>query len=131
MMSKKHVLIVDDYQPNTVLVRSFLEEIGCTFSIAKDGEDAIRQTEEQRFDLILMDVQMPVMDGLKATRIIREREKEQKIRRNNIIGMTAHALKGDRERCIGVGMDEYLSKPFTAEELQQKVIKLIPMQNPG
>lgn len=124
-----HILVVDDYAPNILLVTSLLDEIGCTFSIAKNGEDALRQTEEQKFDLILMDVQMPVMDGLKATRILREREKHQKIRRNNIIGMTAHALKGDRERCLGAGMDEYISKPFTPEDLQQKVRTLVPLQN--
>ncbi len=123
-----HILIVDDYPPNIALVSFLLDEIGCTFSIAENGEDAVRQTENRKFDLILMDVQMPVMDGLKATRIIREREKQRKSGKSNIIGMTAHALKGDRERCFGAGMNEYISKPFTPEELQKKVTRFVAAQ---
>jgi CheY-like chemotaxis protein len=90
---------------------------GHKVKIASDGTEAISAMERDSFDLILMDVQMPGMDGLKATGIIREREKKSGSPAVPIIAMTAHAMKGDRERCLEAGMNDYISKPAKADDL--------------
>jgi CheY-like chemotaxis protein/HPt (histidine-containing phosphotransfer) domain-containing protein len=92
-----------------------LQGRGQLVEIAGDGQEAIRLTEQDRYDVILMDVQMPEMDGLEATAAIRKREDGGS--RVPIIAMTAHAMKGDRERCLAAGMDGYLSKPIDAQEM--------------
>ena len=110
-----------------------LEKQGHSVVVAGDGEKALDLLEEERFDVVLMDVQMPAMDGLEATGVIRARELEvapirngQPARRIPIIAMTAHALKGDRERCIEAGMDDYLSKPIEPEKLYMVLEKWRP-----
>ena len=89
-------------------------------AIAKNGRVALRLLSEQPFDLILMDVQMPEMDGFEATALIRALEKRTG-RHIPIIAMTAHAMAGDRERCLAAGMDGYISKPVTASALLEQV----------
>jgi CheY-like chemotaxis protein len=86
--------------------------------VAANGAEAVRALEKHRFDVVLMDVQMPVMDGYEATRVIREREKETGTH-VPIIAMTAAAMKGDREKCLAVGMDEYISKPIDPQRLYE------------
>ena len=108
------ILLVEDNPANQKLATYILQDRGHRVEIAGDGQEAIHLTERNRYDVILMDVQMPGMNGLEATAAIRQREEGG--RRVPIIAMTAHAMKGDRERCLAAGMDGYLSKPIDAHE---------------
>lgn len=120
------ILLVEDYPPNVLVAGSFLEDFGYTYDVASTGREALEMLQNKEYALVLMDVQMPEMDGFMATSLWRENEKQDKKgRRLPIIGMTAHALKGDRERCIEAGMDEYIAKPFSTEELQTKISALL------
>ena len=112
--TRHNILVAEDNPINQRLVTDILREAGYQITLVDNGEAARDATLTGQYDLVLMDVQMPVMDGLQATREIRNRETD---RHNTIIGLTAHALSGDREKCLEAGMDEYLSKPITAEEL--------------
>jgi CheY-like chemotaxis protein len=108
------ILLVEDNPANQTLAAYILQERGHVVDIAIDGRRGLCMTQETPYDVILMDVQMPGMDGLEATKTIRARENGR--RRVPIIAMTAHAMKGDRERCLAAGMDGYLSKPIDAHE---------------
>ena len=110
------VLLVEDNAVNRTLAQRLLEKRGFTVYIAVDGKQAIAATQSAEFDLILMDIQMPEMDGFEATAEIRKREKLTG-RRTPIIALTAHALKEDRERCLSAGMDAYVTKPIRSAEL--------------
>ena len=109
------ILLAEDNPANQKLATYVLQDRGHVVEIAGDGREAIRLTEQNRYDVILMDVQMPGMDGLEATAAIRKREDGSS--RVPIIAMTAHAMRGDRERCLAAGMDGYLSKPIDAHEM--------------
>ena len=108
------ILLAEDNPANQKLASYILQDRGHLVEIAGDGQEAVRLTEQNRYDVILMDVQMPGMDGLEATAAIRKREDGGK--RVPIIAMTAHAMKGDRDRCLAAGMDGYLSKPIDDHE---------------
>ncbi|MCE5268377.1 MAG: PAS domain S-box protein [Planctomycetaceae bacterium] len=112
---KLRVLLVDDNPANQKVAGYILQDRGHVVHVAEDGQQAVNLTEKERYDAVLMDVQMPDMNGLQATALIRKREEEG--RRMPIIAMTAHALAGDRDRCLDGGMDGYLSKPIDAEEM--------------
>jgi two-component system, sensor histidine kinase and response regulator len=99
-----------------VLAKRLLEKRGHSVVVAVNGREAILALEKQSFDAILMDVQMPVLGGLEASTLIREREKSTGAH-VPIIALTANAMAGDRERCLGAGMDDYLTKPLQAKEL--------------
>ena len=122
---KPCILLVEDYEPNVLVTSMLLEEFGYRCVVARNGSEAIERLAQGGVDLVLMDVQMPTMDGFTATRLWREKEAVEHMKRTPIIGMTAHALQGDRERCEVSGMDEYISKPFDANELQSKVSLLL------
>jgi len=112
------VLVAEDNSVNRTLARRLLEKRGHTVVIAENGRAALDALERDAFDLILMDVQMPVLGGLEAAASIRERERIAGCGvRIPIIALTANAMAGDRERCIESGMDEYLTKPIQAREL--------------
>jgi len=111
-----HILLAEDNAINQLVARRLLEKQGHTLTIAQNGHEALAALERERFDLVLMDVQMPEMDGLETTMAIRERERATS-GHIPIIAMTAHAMQGDRERCIEAGMDDYLSKPLNREKL--------------
>ncbi|MGE9296510.1 MAG: response regulator [Puniceicoccales bacterium] len=113
-----HILLVEDNPINQEVAHQRLKKLGHHVTIANDGMEAVEQFQNLEFDLILMDVQMPRMDGLRATRRIRELE-EQVNRHTPIIAMTARAMRGDEEDCIEAGMDGYLTKPFRAEKLRR------------
>lgn len=111
------VLVVEDNLTNQMVVRSFLEMSGHSVVCADDGEKGVEAWKTGEFDLILMDCQMPVLDGFQATSIIRGLERTQ--HRTPIIALTASAMEGDREKCLAGGMDGFLSKPIRSSELNQ------------
>jgi two-component system, sensor histidine kinase and response regulator len=119
-----HVLVVEDTFINQQLALALLAKRGYTTELAVNGKEALVALERQRFDLVLMDVQMPEMNGLEATRRIREGE--QPGARLPIVAMTAHAMKGDRERCLDAGMDAYIAKPIRADALWETIEQLVP-----
>ncbi|MGA8028517.1 MAG: response regulator [Bryobacteraceae bacterium] len=114
--ASRHVLLAEDGMVNQRLAVRLLEKRGHTVVIANNGQEALDALELDRFDIVLMDVQMPVMDGFEATSVIRGKEKS-KGGHIQIIALTSHALNGDRERCMAAGMDGYLCKPIQASEL--------------
>lgn len=111
-----HILLAEDGKTNQTMATGLLTRWGHEVTIAEDGREAIDQWKAGVFDVILMDVSMPSMDGLEATRRIRAMETDTS-QRIPIVAMTAHAMKGDRERCLAAGMDEYISKPIEKAEL--------------
>ena len=113
--AKLRILLVEDNSANQKLATYILQDRGHFVEIAGDGEEAVYLTEQNCYDVILMDVQMPGMNGLEATAAIRNREDGSN--RTPIIAMTAHAMKGDREQCLAAGMDGYLSKPIDGHEM--------------
>ncbi len=125
---KALILLVEDMPMNQKLVKTLLEKEGWEVQVAANGAEALEALEEGEFDVVFMDIQMPVMDGFKATALIREKEKKTG-GRLPIIAMTAHALKGDREKCLEAGMDDYISKPIRADELRAAVTKAVKLKN--
>jgi PAS domain S-box-containing protein len=117
------ILVAEDSLVNQKLAINLLQRQGHAVVIANNGREAVAKWESQRYDLILMDVQMPEMDGLEATARIREKEQASS-RHIPIIAMTAHAMAGDRQRCLESGMDDYVSKPIRAKELFAKIGEL-------
>ncbi len=121
-----HILLVEDNTINQKVAIKLLQKIGLTTRCVNNGQEALEAIKDNSYDIVFMDMQMPVMDGLEATRQIRSREE------NNthvpIIAMTANAMKGDREKCFNAGMDDYLSKPIKPEELKKIVLKWLPSQ---
>jgi PAS domain S-box-containing protein len=115
-----HVLLAEDNTINRTLVVRLLSKRGHSVVVASTGKQAVSAHETQAFDVVLMDIQMPEMDGFEATAAIRQKEKAMG-KHIPIIALTAHAMKGDRERCLAGGMDGYVSKPVQAEELIQAV----------
>lgn len=118
------ILLVEDGLANQKLAMAMLHRWGHEVILAENGQEALEQLEYQSFDLVLMDVQMPVMGGLEATAEIRKREAETG-EHVPIVAMTAHAMKGDRERCLGAGMDGYVSKPVRRNELYEALAPLV------
>jgi CheY-like chemotaxis protein len=110
------VLLVEDNDVNRLVAESLLESMGLDVDLAEDGEQALAATARCRYDLVLMDCQMPRLDGFATTAAIRAREGGA--HRNVIVALTAHAMRGDRARCLAFGMDDYLSKPFTRGDLE-------------
>ena len=114
------ILVAEDYEPNRRLATYMLESLGHRADFAANGLEAVEMWERSDPDLIIMDYQMPEMDGFEATREIRRREVARSAdgaRRVHILALTANAVKGDSERCLAAGMDDYLSKPYTAQQL--------------
>jgi two-component system, sensor histidine kinase and response regulator len=126
-----HILLAEDNRVNQIVATRMVEKMGHTVVVAENGRFALEQLATQRFDLVLMDVQMPEMDGLTATRNIRESERRTHLHLP-IIAMTAHAMKGDRERCLEAGMDGYLTKPINSQRLEEAIAGRVHGQaNPG
>ncbi|HYW48585.1 MAG TPA: response regulator [Bryobacteraceae bacterium] len=123
-LRKWNVLVAEDNSVNQLLVTRILEKRGCSVSIAGDGREAVHIFEQQPFDVILMDVEMPQMGGFEATTQIREKECTEG-GRIPIIALTAHATVGCREQCLDAGMDDYLSKPISPQELFAKLDQLL------
>src|SRR5579885_738393 len=121
-----HVLLVEDNAVNRQVAQRLLTLLGLSFELAENGKEALEALAHRRFDAVLMDCQMPVMDGYTATRIRRQQEASQQIGRLPIIAMTANAMAGDREKCLKAGMDDYLSKPLNRALLEQTLRKWLP-----
>jgi CheY-like chemotaxis protein len=111
-----HILLTEDNAVNQKLAARMLQKRGHTLVLANNGKEALAALAKDTFDLVLMDIQMPEMDGIQATEAIR-REEEGTPNHIPIVAMTAHAMKGDREKCLTAGMDNYVSKPIKAQEL--------------
>lgn len=121
ILQNKKVLVVDDNVINQMVVKHSLIKLGASTDIAGDGREAITQFKKAHYDLVLMDIQMPNMDGYDATRYFRNQLKSD----IPIIAMTAFALKGEDEKCFECGMNGYVSKPFTLESLYNSISKAI------
>jgi two-component system sensor histidine kinase/response regulator len=122
--TRLRVLLVEDNPVNQHLARTLLEKQGHAVVLAKNGREALACYTTDRFDVVLMDVQMPEMDGMQATTAIRIRERETGTH-TPIIGVTAHAMKGDKERCLASGMDGYVAKPIRAESLFRAIAAVV------
>ena len=123
-MAERHplrILLAEDNLVNQKLALRLLAQMGYRADLASNGVEAIAAIERQAYDLVLMDVQMPEMDGLEASRCIVERWPEGG--RPRIVAMTANATQGDREMCLAAGMDDYLTKPIRVEQLIQALVQ--------
>ncbi|HJX83510.1 MAG TPA: response regulator, partial [Candidatus Angelobacter sp.] len=114
------ILLVEDNAINHMLATRLLQKCGHFVTLATSGAEALTTLAAQSFDLVLMDVQMPGMDGFETTATIRARESTLE-RHTPIIALTAHAIKGDRQRCLDAGMDGYVSKPINTRELLEEI----------
>jgi CheY-like chemotaxis protein len=119
------VLAAEDNVVNQRVIVRLLEKMGHQVRVVADGRQAVEAAESAEFDVVLMDCQMPEMDGFEATRCLRKSPRAD-LRNLPVIALTAHALKGDRERCVAAGMNDYLSKPVDAQELVTKLAALVP-----
>ncbi|MBS1132099.1 MAG: signal transduction histidine kinase [Proteobacteria bacterium] len=122
----RRILVVDDRQINRKVVGAMLERLGCHVLMAEHGKEALARLATEVVDLVLMDCQMPVMDGFEATRRIREGEDSRIDPATKIIAMTANAMEGDKQRCLAAGMNDYISKPIFAAELERILTTWLP-----
>jgi signal transduction histidine kinase/CheY-like chemotaxis protein/HPt (histidine-containing phosphotransfer) domain-containing protein len=127
------VLLAEDNLVNQDVAREMLESLGCRVHVASDGLEAMDLAFHGEYDAILMDIQMPGMDGYQATRSIRSQEEREKqrtpggpVRRTPVIALTANAMQGDRQECLDAGMDDYLTKPFRRDELLEVLRRWLP-----
>jgi CheY-like chemotaxis protein len=119
------VLLVDDDEMSRVAGRELLRKAGYLVSTASDGREALQQLAGEGFDLVLMDIQMPVMDGIEATRAIRSAPELIHAATIPIIAMTAYAMSGDREKFLAAGMDDYIAKPVSIQELRKVMERVL------
>jgi len=123
-----HILLVEDNSVNQKIGIRMLENMGHRIALANHGLEALEKLESNSYDMVLMDIQMPEMDGFEATSCIRKKEK-QSGSHIPIIALTAHAMKGDRERCLAGGIDGHASKPLKADRLTSEIKRLAPKIN--
>ncbi|MES2824379.1 MAG: response regulator [Pseudomonadota bacterium] len=122
------VLLAEDNLVNQEVALAMLQKIGVSTQLAINGQAALNLLEENNFDVVLMDCQMPLMDGFEATARIRKREKNLGLVKIPVIALTANAIVGDRETCFSKGMDDYLGKPFSLEQLHQLLARWLPVK---
>jgi CheY-like chemotaxis protein len=126
---RRRILVVEDNAVNQEVTKEMLGMMGCRVELAKDGGEAVDAVKAKAYDLVLMDCQMPVMDGFEATGVIRRIETRDRSKtRLPIVALTADAVEGDRERCLAAGMDDYLAKPFTQGDLRSMLEKWLLRQ---
>ncbi|MEM7350925.1 MAG: ATP-binding protein [Acidobacteriota bacterium] len=121
------ILLVEDNEVNRIVALQTLESLGIRADASADGSEALKQLELQDYDLVLMDCEMPIVDGFEATQMIRRRETGR--RHTPIVAMTAHAMAGDREKCLAAGMDDYLKKPFRRQDLVEVLDRALLRRN--
>jgi len=124
------VLVVEDNKVNQRVAVARLQKMGFLVDVADQGEQALTMVTTCQYDLIFMDCQMPVMDGFEATRRIRTLEETGRISKAPIIAMTAHVMNEDKARCFEAGMDDFLRKPVTQEQLEKTMKKWLAASNP-
>ncbi|MFN3920084.1 MAG: response regulator [Methylohalobius sp.] len=122
---KARVLVVEDNLVNQKVIAKLLARFALQYQLAANGQEALSLLTKERFDLVLMDCQMPVLDGYQATRLLRAKEREQGLKRVPVVALTAHAGAGEREKCLACGMDEYLAKPITRQALEQVLVRFL------
>ena len=121
------ILLVEDYEPNILVATIMFDSFGYRYEVARNGQEAIERFAIGKYSVVLMDVEMPVMDGYETTKYIRHFEQEEHAATPvPIIAMTAHAMRGDREKCLAAGMTDYISKPFDPHQLQEALDKYNP-----
>lgn len=125
MAKRLHVLVAEDNPINQMIATRYLTRLGHTSVVVADGLEALRSAERVRFDLVLMDIMMPNMDGLAALAAFRERERIGASTKLPIVMATGHDLPGDRERLLQAGADGYVSKPFSAAALQAEINRVL------
>jgi signal transduction histidine kinase/CheY-like chemotaxis protein len=130
LQNNLNILLVEDNKVNQKVAIKLLEKMGHTVESVSNGQDALARIEQTLFDLVLMDVQMPGMDGLEVTRKIRSETNDPRTRGIPVIALTAHAMKGDREKCLEAGMNDYLAKPVTAPALKAAIHRVLMNHNP-
>lgn len=118
------VLIVEDYFINQEVTKDMLELMDCDVEVIDNGKDALSLMTKNPYDLVLMDLQIPEIDGYDVTRLLRKHENGEK--HTLIVALTASALSGDRQKCLEAGMDDYLSKPLEIEKLEETLRKYFP-----
>lgn len=123
-----HVLVAEDNESNMIVARAHLERAGLKVSSASDGQRALEMLSAGSFDLVLMDCQMPRVDGFEAARVLRQRESASGAPRLPVIALTANAMPGDKERCLAAGMDDYLPKPYSGEEMAVILQRWLPAE---
>ncbi|HEY9679880.1 MAG TPA: response regulator [Drouetiella sp.] len=121
-MDEQRVLVVEDDKSNQIVFSTLLKNMGLDFDLAETGRQAIEAVRRRTYAIILMDVRMPELDGLEATKTIRKLGTVTG-RQIPIVAVTAQAMDGDKERCIWAGMSDYISKPFTREELEKTICR--------
>ena len=114
------VLVVDDAPDNLILTQAYLKMMGLDSEVANNGKEGVEKATRDHFDVVLMDVQMPELDGFEAVQLLREKQYSRPV-----VALTAHAMKGDRERCLEAGFNEYLCKPVNRLKLQECLSKFI------
>ena len=119
------MLVVEDNDVNRQVALAMLHRLHCDVTMVEGGQEGAEQAIRGGFDLVLMDCQMPIVDGFEATRRIREQQHPSQ--RTPIVALTANALQGDRERCMAAGMDDYLTKPFSRDRLQEMIERWVPV----
>ncbi len=125
MASTKRILLVEDYEPNIKLSGALLKELGYDYDTACSGTEALKKFSASSYALIIMDVQMPGMDGLETTRRLRSSEKERYLPETPVMGMTGNATEDDHLLCLKAGMNDFIFKPFRLKELEEKLKKHI------
>jgi CheY-like chemotaxis protein len=126
--STTKILIVEDDPANLTVISTLIEILGFQFDVSMSGCDAVQKAKDEFYPVIIMDMRLQDMDGENAVRLIRKNESKLGHRRSKILCVTADVAFGERERCLSIGMDDYLSKPYSLQELQNKLTLLFEWQ---
>jgi two-component system, sensor histidine kinase and response regulator len=131
VINSLNILLAEDNKINQMVAVKQLNRLGCAkVDVVENGLEAVKAWQQGHYDLILMDCQMPEMDGYQAVQKIRELEKSQSLPHTRIIAMTAHAMQGDRELCLAAGMDDYMAKPIGRAELKAAIVASGQVRDP-